>query len=673
MIDKINHYALTHPASVYDEEALTALELVGRTTKKVNDCIDAVNDIPEKIAEDVQQHINDGDFDRQIGVYAGKIDARIDNLASAVTPGTTSADAELIDIRLTNDGQSMSNAGEAVRYQVANALPLKSGVIAKSHTANLLNEDAITDGWYYRAEDGAYIANPLTYHYPLFEVSPSTVYTLVKVQIVTCFDANKTPIYSEPHAQEYPLTFTTPANARYMTVSKTHDGPANSAVFLGEVEGVYSRGENLLTVEQVDGLPAFMTTVQKDYIKRTQGKNYFNPDSESITESSYYNYQSAQVVAHPDYNIAYIWVKPNTVYTVSPAENYHVVYLDIYGNFLSGTGGWENCTFTTPANCGLIALSYPKAISDTLQLEEGSSATSYEGYGYGIASADIIPGSIDYAHLNPKLRKAMDGKNVVTIGPDGCDYTRITAAVINNPENTRFIISPGTYDLQAEYEYCYGATYFDEYTGYFNTTDVNTRGLYLKPGCELIGRGNVEIVFNYSGDNEDVKHYFSILNPSYDNVIENLTLRMADGAGRYHIHDDFAVAGIPGKNIIRNVRMYGSPYLGTAIGAGMGTQNTYIIDGCWMEGAEIGISYHNNIGSGKNYLYITNCYMDGYIRLLHYGTSTEKSLVQISNCCVNHGYGIKLDFTDESTYPNENIECQYWGVTNFLDGSNGGD
>lgn len=44
MIDRMNtHYSMTNPASVFDEEAMTALELAGRTTGKVNECVDTIN------------------------------------------------------------------------------------------------------------------------------------------------------------------------------------------------------------------------------------------------------------------------------------------------------------------------------------------------------------------------------------------------------------------------------------------------------------------------------------------------------------------------------------------------------------------------------------------------------------------------------------------------------
>ena len=69
-IEKISHYSLTSPASVYDEEALTALELAGRTAQKVNEVVDEVNQIPDKVEKEVQRQIDNGTFENQIDEYA---------------------------------------------------------------------------------------------------------------------------------------------------------------------------------------------------------------------------------------------------------------------------------------------------------------------------------------------------------------------------------------------------------------------------------------------------------------------------------------------------------------------------------------------------------------------------------------------------------------------------
>ena len=53
MIDKLDHYAFTSIPSVYDEEALTALELAARTATKVNECVEKVNEVDESNKEAV--------------------------------------------------------------------------------------------------------------------------------------------------------------------------------------------------------------------------------------------------------------------------------------------------------------------------------------------------------------------------------------------------------------------------------------------------------------------------------------------------------------------------------------------------------------------------------------------------------------------------------------------
>lgn len=151
MIEKIGHYSMSNPASVIDEEALTALELAGRTAAKVNECVEEVNKIPENITNEVQEQIDNGTFEAQIDKHnkvmldhiietenqmaadlqqaktqmgndlaetEATLGSRLDNLLGAVTEGSTSGDAELIDMRTDVDGNAFASAGVAVRNQV---------------------------------------------------------------------------------------------------------------------------------------------------------------------------------------------------------------------------------------------------------------------------------------------------------------------------------------------------------------------------------------------------------------------------------------------------------------------------------------------------------------------------------------------------------------------------
>ena len=62
MINKIEHYSINNPASVYDEESLTALELAGRTAQKVNECADLVNKNEQDVADAKEYMVDNLDY-----------------------------------------------------------------------------------------------------------------------------------------------------------------------------------------------------------------------------------------------------------------------------------------------------------------------------------------------------------------------------------------------------------------------------------------------------------------------------------------------------------------------------------------------------------------------------------------------------------------------------------
>ena len=104
-INPIKHYSLTNPASIYDEEALTALELAARTAGKVNEVIDDNNTFKnaqeQKTAAFVQQMKDENaNFTAQLNVKIAEMEALIREKmafryvydytnAAGVHPGTT--------------------------------------------------------------------------------------------------------------------------------------------------------------------------------------------------------------------------------------------------------------------------------------------------------------------------------------------------------------------------------------------------------------------------------------------------------------------------------------------------------------------------------------------------------------------------------------------------------
>lgn len=92
-IEPIDHYTLTNPASIYDEEALTAIELAGRTAQKVNEVIndhnnftteqekktsDFVQQLEQKNAAFVQQLKEDND------AFTGQMNAKFSEMETLI-------------------------------------------------------------------------------------------------------------------------------------------------------------------------------------------------------------------------------------------------------------------------------------------------------------------------------------------------------------------------------------------------------------------------------------------------------------------------------------------------------------------------------------------------------------------------------------------------------------
>lgn len=116
ILDKIKHYALETIPSIYDEEALTALQLCGRVARKVNEVIQAFQDlsrgtanaleeleesIPTEVKNQIQDHINGGEFDKAIDLYCGELRAQLNHI---LANGSPDKDPELVDARMDHRG-----------------------------------------------------------------------------------------------------------------------------------------------------------------------------------------------------------------------------------------------------------------------------------------------------------------------------------------------------------------------------------------------------------------------------------------------------------------------------------------------------------------------------------------------------------------------------------------
>lgn len=250
MIDKMNvHYSFTNPASVHDEEALTALELAGRQGAKINAVIDDQNKlrtetenhlknqdskieihkdvvIPQTVTSEVQKQINNGTFANAIDEYAGGLEARVDNLLGSMKEGSTTMDAEIIDARVDNDGNTWANAGKNIRSHQK-----KVETFLNTMTTPIVEkvEKPLSAGYY---QPDGYFQTADYYRGFSVDVSAGDVFLLYAVYGYSCCgalctDENGNVVKVFFHNESKPLTekFTTPIvipeNATKLLVSSS--------------------------------------------------------------------------------------------------------------------------------------------------------------------------------------------------------------------------------------------------------------------------------------------------------------------------------------------------------------------------------------------------------------------------------------------------------------------
>lgn len=94
--------------------------------------------------------------------------------------------------------------------------------------------------------------------------------------------------------------------------------------------------------------------------------------------------ENGTITSTNTWRATYIKAKPNTQYTISGVQTANnAVYqcaFDENMNFINYVGKYNNYTFTTPANTEYLGISINGTERNTFQIEEGSTATSYEPY-----------------------------------------------------------------------------------------------------------------------------------------------------------------------------------------------------------------------------------------------------------------------------------------------------
>lgn len=419
--------------------------------------------------------------------------------------------------------------------------------------------------------------------------------------------------------------------------------PAGSTTNDARLEDICNGADGTVYKSPANAIRGQFKSIANNYV-RLESRNLVNRNK--VTFGSYVDYRYGTLVeSEGSAYTEYIEIKPYTNYTYSVHATNRAVgqlaYYDsekIYISGVANSGVKNYITLATPANAKYVRWTIPKDYVNMVSIAEG----------------DVV---IDYEDHYPCIPRKYIEKSV-EVGV-GCEYTSILRALKSTNSDTTIYVKPGVYNIVEEYNEYYKKDYFASYSGYADNADHFTRGLWLGNGRRMIGIGNVELVFDYDGDNGAVRDYFSVIANGVNVLLENVTIKV-NGNCRYHIHDDFLPEN--GTVTFRNLVLDGKPSTPVFIGGGLGKNVAYHIDRCVFvndENAMYDISYH---GSTKNdsalscKIDVTNCYGASGCAFRWYGKSEKVTLCKVTG---SHFGNIKCIPYDVSQ-PHENMKLVAW-------------
>lgn len=623
MIEKMNpHYSFNNPASIHDEEALTALELAGRQGAKINDVIEDQNNLrneteahlnqqdatiklrmdkqdnniklrmdvqdnnikqmnevsmPGNVHKEMVQQIENGTFAGEINKFAGNLEERLNNLLSSYTPGTTSSDAELIDIRTGDNGTIFNTAGESVRSQFE---------------TNRANTNFIEE----------------TFHEML---SGSSIYTTRKIEFKNGgIDPNTHNDVVSPTqicSNYYPVTGKTEIifdDSVFDCEASYYDTNKKFSVLTGFIE------TSPISIGAAANRKFIRLMMKKKSGAAVSGK-----------EGSAYirNY-------HPN---SFLYVHPTCIENVESLPNVNSVEKGSVYRMIFGQGSTtipEGLPFTSwPGGVGTL-ITFPFDIIGTATVYGTQILLCSDGIWYRYAGHD-------YNNWY-KLGRRQEGTDSVTVR-NGESILEGVMSAYNNGVN-RVDVEAGNYDIIEEYKNHYGTDYFTTYTGYADQTDKNTRGIWLE-NMEIIFNPGAKVSCHYTGANANVPAYFSAFACGNNVVIDGLDLDSSNL--RYGIHPDFNTGSDRTYFTVKNCKISHNKTSDNsqALGCGLGIHVDWLFENNVFvsHGSSAVVKIHNNESNECcSNVRIKDCYIegDGHFEFNRHSKTTKPTTIIVSGC-----------------------------------------
>lgn len=336
----------------------------------------------------------------------------------------------------------VSNVDVAIGYFPNNS----TGVLQASASYNCTGYIPVTAGQQYTVSNKHYWA----------------WYTAAKVFISGTSNANTDKTQTAPALAAYMRASTT--EATYWSTFQVEAGTTATSyepyyVYLN-IAGIKDKA-----ITQAKLALSSVGQAQTSFLKT--GKNIFNKNAVTTGYSLGNDGSPPSVSATYDYS-DYIAVTPSTNYVCSHSMRFTTFYDANYA-FIAGGSGSNTTAIAVPSNVYFVRVTITHSALAGIQLEAGTTATTFEPYSYKILGNNSEPFLLDVSSISDNaITRAK--VNFMPVGKNKFNKLTVTAGYYIS--NAGSLVANATYNLSAYIPVTVGATYVSNssmrFTCYFN-------------------------------------------------------------------------------------------------------------------------------------------------------------------------------------------------------------
>lgn len=587
--------------------------------------------------------------DNQITV----LNSRVDALAT-LEEGSTTGDAELMDIRVGADGQQYANAGDAVRGQrTYSAEGIAASFTGKRYMCDVIGPwtigDTITSTGVLDLTSKNKITTPdiITIN----DNNAGTYFVDNNFKVSLC--EYSSGVYTSGKNLNECREFTLESGKEYrITIKRFTEDPAEELLSIDEFRTKVYWHTNDIKYDQINDNK--MHLIDKGNYTRI-GASSVSGDIITVTGA----YGGCYTRSFLKDGISKIKVKGNIAHDQTCLMR--VFYKEPGQSFVTGSV-IKYPTNNTDFLYDYDISSYPDGteIAIAIQLNNPGTITINSLYVYEYDSfQDAVFYDPDFKQMMLNM-SAVVQTSVYTCLKDGTgDFNNIATAIntLTLGYDNILFVGPGEWDIIN-----------DLGPDYINNVGPNQKGLVLKNRIHVYCSSRAVLKCVYTGSSDAVREYLSALNSGTDGfILENANI-VSDNV-RYSFHDDRGDNTDAYTNKFINCRMkHTNGFYVQCIGGGMGIDGHVVIDGCYFESDSTSastplVSYHNSADgfytstpskNAESFIDITGSYFKGTgtVRVETFGNSEKISKVMVHGC----GLGAAAFKTHSAQEVHDNVE-----------------